>query len=63
MEDRDMSHISGAQACVETMCISDAKSTYCEFQQWSHAGEQLHDERFAVEDVELLAAELDALPQ
>ncbi len=39
------------------------ESSYCELQQRSHAGEQLQDEGFAVEDVELAAAELDALPQ
>lgn len=37
--------------------------SYCEFQQRSHTGKQLQDEGFAVEDVELPAAELDALPQ
>lgn len=37
--------------------------SYGEFQQRSHTGKQLQDEGFAVEDVELPAAELDALPQ
>lgn len=40
-----------------------AQSSYCELQQRSHAGEQLQDEGFSVENVELPAAELDALPQ
>lgn len=37
--------------------------SYRELQQRSDAGEQLQDEGFSVEDVELAAAELDALPQ
>lgn len=37
--------------------------SYSKLQQWSHAGKQLQDEGFPVEDVELPAAELDALSQ
>lgn len=40
-----------------------AQWSYCELQQRSDAGEQLQDEGFSVQDVELPAAELDALPQ
>lgn len=38
-------------------------SSHRELQQRRHAGEQLQDEGLPVEDVELPAAELDALPQ
>lgn len=37
--------------------------SYSKLQQRSHAGKQLQDEGFAVEDVELPAAEGDALSQ
>lgn len=37
--------------------------SHSKLQQRSHAGEQLQDEGFAVEDVELPAAKRDALPQ
>lgn len=49
--------------CIKEVKSVHARSSYCKFEQWSHAGEQLQDEGFAVEDVELPAAELDALPQ
>lgn len=43
--------------------MREKKKSDRELKQRRHAGEHLQDERLPVEDVELPAAELDALPQ
>lgn len=54
--------LTNGDEIIQNVRIRGRLWSYCEFQQWGHAGKQLQGEGFAVEDVELAAAELDALP-
>lgn len=50
----------GACACA---CVHERVCSHAELKQWRYASKQLQDEGFAVQDVELSAAELHALAE